>query len=66
MVTYINDNIKQLDLIICLAYFDLLGISILNKKQRTTLERYRKQLLKDLNDYLNDVNNNRDSQTNST
>ncbi len=39
---------------------------MLNQKERTTVERKIKQLVKDLNDDLQDVNNNRISQTNTT
>jgi len=48
-----------------LAYFDPLGYSVLNQKERTTVERKIKQLLKDHNNDLENVVNNRNSQMNS-
>lgn len=49
-----------------LAYFDPLGFSVLSPKERTTVERNIKQLLKDIDDGLQNINSNHSNQTNTT
>ncbi|CAF2972075.1 unnamed protein product, partial [Rotaria sp. Silwood2] len=66
MVKYIDDDTEQLETIIFLAYFDPLGFSMLNQKERTSVERDIKKLVKDYNDDLNNVNINHDNQPNLT
>lgn len=48
-----------------MAYFDPVGYYSLNQKERITVERKIKQLLKDRNDDVENINNNRNSQNNS-
>ena len=49
-----------------LAYFDPLGFAVLTAKERTTVERDIKQLLKDVNDNPSNVHMNRTTQSNTT
>lgn len=43
-----------------------MGYSVLNNKEKTTIERDIKQILKDVNNDLSSSNSNRDSQVNGT